>query len=94
MCGLCCWPSPPPPPTPSPRLLGRGAAAPDPLTPTRLAQPAVFAVEYALAQLLLSWGLRPRALIGYSLGEYVAADLAGVLTLEDALRGWWRRGRG
>ena len=55
------------------------------LNQTALSQPAVFAVEYALAQLWSTWGVRPQALLGYSLGEYVAACLAGVLTLEDAL---------
>jgi phthiocerol/phenolphthiocerol synthesis type-I polyketide synthase E len=55
------------------------------LARTDNAQPAVFAVEYALARLLMSWGVVPRAMIGYSLGEYVAATLAGVLALEDAL---------
>ena len=45
----------------------------------------MFVIEYALAQLLLSWGIRPQAMLGYSLGEYVAACLAGVLSLEDAL---------
>jgi acyl transferase domain-containing protein len=55
------------------------------LSRTRVAQPALFAVEYALAQLLLSWGLRPAAMIGYSIGEYVAACLAGVMSLPDAL---------
>ncbi len=47
--------------------------------------PACFAVEYALARLLMAWGIAPQAMIGYSLGEYVAACLAGVLSLEDAL---------
>ncbi|HEX6289605.1 MAG TPA: amino acid adenylation domain-containing protein [Herpetosiphonaceae bacterium] len=55
------------------------------LQQTALAQPALFVVEYALAQLLMSWGIQPQALIGYSLGEYVAACLAGVFSLEDAL---------
>jgi surfactin synthase thioesterase subunit/malonyl CoA-acyl carrier protein transacylase len=53
---------------------------------TWLGQPAVFVVGYALAETLASWGVRPAAMIGYSLGEYVAACLAGVLSLADALR--------
>jgi len=52
---------------------------------TALAQPALFVIEFALAQLWLSWGVRPQAMIGYSLGEYVAACLAEVMTLEDAI---------
>jgi amino acid adenylation domain-containing protein/thioester reductase-like protein len=55
------------------------------LDQTALAQPALFVVEYALAQLWMHWGLQPQALIGHSLGEYVAACLAGVIALEDAL---------
>ncbi|MEU6474751.1 FkbM family methyltransferase [Streptomyces massasporeus] len=55
------------------------------LNATRMAQPALFVVEYALAALWESWGVRPAAMIGYSLGEYVAATLAGVLSLNDAL---------
>jgi amino acid adenylation domain-containing protein/non-ribosomal peptide synthase protein (TIGR01720 family) len=51
----------------------------------RYAQPAVFVIEYALAQLLMEWGIKPHAMIGYSTGEYTAACLSGVLSLEDAL---------
>ncbi len=52
---------------------------------TELVQPALFVIEYALARLWMSWGVQPRAMIGHSLGEYVAACLAGVFSLEDAL---------
>lgn len=56
-----------------------------PLATTRLGQPGVFVVEYALAELVRSWGVEPAAMIGYSLGEYTSACLAGVLSLPDAL---------
>ncbi len=55
------------------------------LKQTRIAQPALFVIEYALAQLWMSWGISPDAMIGHSIGEYVAACLAGVISLEDAL---------
>jgi acyl transferase domain-containing protein len=61
-------------------------AAEEQLIQTRITQPALFAVEYALAQLWMSWGVKPQAMIGHSVGEYVAGCLAGVFTLEDALR--------
>ena len=63
------------------------------LAETQLAQPALFVVEYALARVLLEWGIRPAAYIGHSLGEYVAACLAGVFSLESTLRLVARRGR-
>ncbi|WP_338848538.1 SDR family NAD(P)-dependent oxidoreductase [Massilia sp. W12] len=53
---------------------------------TRYTQPALFVFEYALAQLLSSWGLQAKAAIGHSIGEYVAACLAGVFSLPDALK--------
>ncbi|MBW4685869.1 MAG: acyltransferase domain-containing protein [Komarekiella atlantica HA4396-MV6] len=61
------------------------AAASQQLQQTALTQPALFVIEYALAKLLMSWGVHPQAMIGHSIGEYVAAAIAGVFTLEDAL---------
>lgn len=55
------------------------------LNQTGLAQPALFAIEYSLAQLWIEWGIEPDGMIGHSIGEYVAACLAGVMSLEDAL---------
>ncbi|MFE1744006.1 SDR family NAD(P)-dependent oxidoreductase [Coleofasciculus sp. H7-2] len=55
------------------------------LKQTCFAQPALFVIEYALAQLWMSWGISPQAMLGHSIGEYVAACLAGVMSVEDAL---------
>ena len=59
--------------------------AEDLLIQTRITQPALFVIEYALAKLWMSWGITPHAMIGHSVGEYVAGCLAGVFTLEEAL---------
>ena len=63
------------------------------LMQTSLTQPALFVVEYALAQVWLALGVRPQVMIGHSLGEFVAAVLAGIFTLEDALHLLAVRGR-
>jgi amino acid adenylation domain-containing protein len=56
------------------------------LTETRLAQPALFVTELAMAAQWKEWGIEPRAMVGHSLGEFVAAVLAGVMSREDGLR--------
>jgi acyl transferase domain-containing protein/acyl carrier protein len=55
------------------------------LNETHLTQPALFIVEYALARTWISWGIHPEAMIGHSIGEYVCATIAGVMTVELAL---------
>ncbi len=60
---------------------------------TLVAQPALLVVEIALARLLATWGVKPQAMIGHSLGEYAAAVLSGVFTLEQALELVVERGR-
>ena len=63
------------------------------LNQTGIAQPALFAVEYAMAQWWMALGIKPAAMVGHSIGEYVAACIAGVFTLEDALTIVAERGR-
>jgi acyl transferase domain-containing protein/acyl carrier protein len=60
-------------------------AASQQLQQTAITQPALFIIEYALAKLWMEWGVHPKAMIGHSIGEYVAATIAGVFFLEDAL---------
>ena len=62
-----------------------GQQAQERLAQTAITQPALFAIEYALAQLWLSWGIAPKALIGHSVGEYVAACVGGTFSRDDAL---------
>ena len=63
------------------------------LRETRTTQPALFVIEYALARMWMSWGVQPESMLGHSVGEYVAACLAGVFSLADALNLVAVRGR-
>ncbi len=68
-------------------------AAAESLRQTFVTQPAIFTIEYALAMLWRSWGVHPQGAIGHSIGEFVAACLAGVFSLENALMLVATRGR-
>ncbi|HYO74421.1 MAG TPA: beta-ketoacyl synthase N-terminal-like domain-containing protein, partial [Archangium sp.] len=72
---------------------GQEAAAKELLSHPRVALPALFTVEYSLARTWMGWGVTPHALLGHSYGEYVAACLAGVFSLADALKLAVARGR-
>lgn len=63
------------------------------LKQTSLTQPALFTIEYSLARLWMKWGITPKAMVGHSIGEYVAACLAGVMDLPAALSVVAMRGR-
>ncbi|WP_277988976.1 non-ribosomal peptide synthetase/type I polyketide synthase [Ktedonosporobacter rubrisoli] len=63
------------------------------LRQTAITQPALFVIEYALSQLWMKWGVQPAAMLGHSIGEYIAACLAGVFSLEDGLKIVAERGK-
>jgi acyl transferase domain-containing protein/acyl carrier protein len=67
-------------------VLYPGAGDASPIDETAWTQPALFAIEYALAELWRSWGIQPSAVLGHSIGEFVAACVAGAISLDDALR--------
>lgn len=60
---------------------------------THYSQPILFALEYSLAKLLISWEIKPSILIGHGIGEYVAACIAQIFSLEDALKMVFARAR-
>ena len=68
-------------------------SATEKLGQTAYTQPALFAIEYALAKLWQSWGIEPAVVLGHSVGEYVAACIAGLYSLEDGLKLIAARGR-
>jgi acyl transferase domain-containing protein/acyl carrier protein len=81
-----------PPPNLEDSTLDRGTPAPGKgeggfdIDQFEIAQLIIFIFEYSLAKLLITWGIKPDAMIGYSFGEYLAACISGVLSLQDALK--------
>ena len=69
---------------------GTEAEAAERLKQTAITQPALFSIEFALARLLQSWGITPSAVMGHSVGEYTAACVAGMFSLEDGIRQTYR----
>jgi acyl transferase domain-containing protein len=67
--------------------------AADRLAQTRFTQPAIFTIEYAVARQWMRWGVEPMGMIGHSLGEFAAACIAGVFSVEEGLRLVAARGR-
>lgn len=65
----------------------------DLINKTAYTQPALFAIEYALSKLWMSWGIKPDYVIGHSVGEYTAATIAGLFSLEDGLKLIAKRGQ-
>ena len=74
-------------------LFASDAATVEQLRATDIAQPVLFALEYALGHRLIAAGLRPTAMVGHSIGEFAAAALAGVMSPDDAMRAVAARGR-
>lgn len=73
-------------------LFPQNELLPDNIDNTACTQPLMFSIEYALASMLMQWGIIPNSMIGHSLGEYVAACIGGVFSLSDALKLVARRG--
>lgn len=71
---------------------GAEAGASELINQTAYTQPCIFVVEYALAKLLMEWGVQPDMMIGHSIGEYVAACISGIFSLEDCLTLIMKRG--
>ncbi|MEM6613025.1 MAG: type I polyketide synthase, partial [Cyanobacteria bacterium P01_C01_bin.72] len=76
-----------------PLIRGAGGDRLSTLNQTKYTQPAIFTIEYALAQMWISWGIKPDVVMGHSIGEFVAATIARVFSLEDGIKLVAHRGR-